>query len=132
MKKLALILLLCIPSFIYATNDYLPTGTEIEGKYTVTATGETHRLSHYQTLPNVMAAVVIELDRLPDGEYYEIYLRYVSDEKDINWLVEPDGYKCYFNLDLASRSIRIEVTRRKNSSNQGIINVRTFSFFVPE
>lgn len=132
MKKLILMLLLCIPSLIYATNDNLTTGTEIEGKYTVTATGETYRLNSYQNLPKIQASVVIEMDPLPEGEYYDIYLKYVTDNQEINWFVEPDGYKCYFSIDSTPRHIVIEVVRRKGSTHQDIINVREFRFTILE
>lgn len=131
MKKLILMLLLCIPSFMFAKNDlgeYL-----LQGKYTVTFTGETLPLTHRHILPNVQSAVVIEFPPLPDTDaYYDFVLSDVSDNASISWFAEPqpNGRKCSFSLDTKPRFIWIQVLIRTGSSYQEIIDGRTFEFVI--
>ena len=131
MKKLILMLLLCIPNLIYAQDlgELLTKGT-----YTVTFTGETYPLTSTHILPNnVQSSIVIELPPLPDNDaYYEFVLVNVSDNAPISWSVEPkpQGRKCYFCIDGKKRSIIIQILIRTGNSYQEIIDGRMFRFEI--
>ncbi len=131
MKKLILMLLLCIPISIFAKediNDLLTKGT-----YTITynGMGQTFPLTGFHTIPNEQGGVIIELPSLADGNlYYDVILARVSDNASIGWFVEPNSTKCYFNLDLTRRTIFIQVYIKTKSNPEGIVARRDFTFKV--